>query len=209
MFSEDCVIFERAMEKTRFIEFRRYFNREMMTFIDGESKIEALHCNMVLSYPELDEKCKLPELYLRADANVDEVMDEEIEEDEEPKRKKKPKDLVVIEKKLRDSLIEERFMDYTCDAHKLRMENENYCIETLGHQVLKRLQQITGKKIRSFLEMTNYKHSHAYFLINLYDLIQEHNKLIYSNASLHFFKNNIKEIKSICQKDKIFFQVSA
>ena len=57
--------FERAMERVRFIEFRRYFNQEMLTFIDGESKIEELHHNMVLSYPELHENCKLPELYLR------------------------------------------------------------------------------------------------------------------------------------------------
>jgi len=41
----------------------------------------------------------------------------------------KPKDLVAIEKKLRESLIEERFVDYT-DVTQLRMENENYCIET-------------------------------------------------------------------------------
>jgi len=121
------------MEKARFIEFRRYFNQEMLTFIDGESKIEELHHNMVLSYPELDENCKLPELYLRTDANVDEVMDEGIEEDVEPKRKKKPKDLVAIEKKLRDSLSEERFVDYTHETLKLRMENENYCIETLRY----------------------------------------------------------------------------
>jgi len=47
---------------------------------------------MVLSYPELDENCKLPELYLRTDADVGYVMDEGIEKDEEPKRKKKPKD---------------------------------------------------------------------------------------------------------------------
>ena len=53
------------MERVRFIEFRRYFNQEMLTFIDGESKIEELHHNMVLSYPELHENCKLPELYLR------------------------------------------------------------------------------------------------------------------------------------------------
>jgi low affinity Fe/Cu permease len=44
---------------------------------------------------------------LRADANVDKVMDEGIEEDFQPK--KKPKDFVAIEKKLRDSLSEERF----------------------------------------------------------------------------------------------------
>ena len=42
--------------------------------------------------PRIGENCKLPELYLRADANVDKVMDEGIEEDEEPKHKKKPKD---------------------------------------------------------------------------------------------------------------------
>jgi len=64
----------------------------MLTFIDGESKIEELHHSMVLSYPELDENCKLPELYLRTDADVGYVMDEGIEKDEEPKRKKKPKD---------------------------------------------------------------------------------------------------------------------
>jgi len=214
------------MEKARFIEFRRYFNQEMLTFVDGESKIEELHHNMMLSYPELDENYKLPELYLRADANVDEVMDEEMEEDVQPKPKKKPKDFVAIEKKLRDSLNEERFLDYVDETHKLRMENENYCIETLRYldkaesdarkrivyfsalkgQVLKRLKEITGKKIRSFLEMTNYKQSHAYFLINLYDLIQEYNKLMYSDASLCFFKNNIKEIKIICQKDEMFFK---
>jgi len=173
----------------------------------------------------LDENCKLPELYLRADANVDEVMDEGIE-DVEPKCKKRPKDLVAIEKKLRDSLSQECFVDYTHETLKLRMENENYCIETLRYldkaesdarkrivyfsalkgQVLKRLKEITGKRIRSFLEMTNYKQSHAHFLINLHDLIQEYNELMYSDASLCFFKNNIKEIKSICQKDEIFFK---
>ena len=58
----------------------------------------------------------------------------------------------------------------------------------LKGQVLKSLKEITGKKIRSFLEMTNYKQSHAYFLINLYDLIQEYNNLMYSNASLCFFQ---------------------
>ena len=125
---------------------------------------------------------------------------------------------------MRDSLNVERFIDYT--QLNLRMENENSCIETLRlldkaesdgrkrivyfsalkGQVLKRLREITGKKMRSLLQITSYKQSHVYFLINLYDLIEEYNKLIHSDASLCFFKNNIKEIKIICQKDEMFFK---
>jgi hypothetical protein len=212
--------FERAMEKARFIEFRRCFNQERLAFVDGESKIDELYNNMVSSFPELDVNYELPELNLRED----EVMDEDMEE-VQPKPKKKRKDLEQIEKKLRESLNLERYMDYTTQID-LRMENENSCIETLRlldkaecdarkrivffsslkGQVMKRFKEITGKNMRSLLKITNYKQSHAYFLIKLHDLTDEYNKLMFSEASLCFFKNNIKEIKIICNKDEMFFK---
>jgi len=71
---------------------------------------------------------------------------------------------------------------------------------------MKKFKEITGKNMRSLLKITNYKQSHAYFLIKLYDLTNEYNKLMFSEASLCFFKNNIKEIKIICNKDEMFFK---
>ena len=207
------------MEKARFIQFRSNLFKLYNQIKSYNPNILQPFNQLAVAYPELNTNYTFP------DVSVHKAMDEGIEEDLEPKPKKKPKDLVAIEKKLRDSLNEECFMDYTDVTEKLRMDNEDYCLETLRYleksesdarkrnvyfstlkgQVLKRLKEITGKKIRSFLEMTNYKQLHAYFLINLYDLTQEYNKLMYSGAPLSFLKNNIKEIKIICQKDKIFF----
>jgi len=207
------------MEKARFVQFRRFFNQEMLTFVDGESKIMDLYCNFVSSFPELDQNYELTEL----NANFVEDVDEEMEE-EEVQPKKKPKDFAEIEKKLRESLDVERWIDYT--GIELKMENENSCIETLRFldkaesdarrrivyfsalkgQVLKRLREISGKKMRSLLKITSYKQSHAYFLINLYDLINEYKKLMFSNASLCFFKSNMRQIKIICQENEIFFK---
>jgi len=217
-----CLVahFKRAMEKTRFVEFRRCFNEERLAFVDGKSKINQLYNNLVSSFPELDDNFKLPELYLREDEDMDEDMEEV-----QPKPKKKRKDLEQIEMTLRESLNLERFMDYTTDV-VLRTENETSCIETLRlldkaecdarkriiffsslkGQVMKKFKELTGKNMKSLLKITNYKQSHAYFLIQLHDLTDEYHKLMFSEASLGFFKNNFKEIKIICNNDEMFFK---
>jgi len=118
----------------------------------------------------------------------------------------------------------DRWIDYTPIV--LKTENENSCIETLRlldkaesdarrriiyfsalkGEVLKKLRELSGKKMKSLLKITSYKQSHAYFLINLYDLINEYNKLMHSNASLGFFKTNMRQIKIICQENAMFFK---
>jgi len=89
-----CLIahFERAMERERFVEFRRFFNQQMRTFVDGESKIMDLYRNFLSSFPELDQNSELQEL----NANFAEDVDEEMEEEVRPN--KKPKDFAEIEK---------------------------------------------------------------------------------------------------------------
>jgi len=218
-----CLIahFERAMEKARFVEFRRCFNEERLAFIDGESKIDQLYNNMVSSFPELDVNYELPEL----NANFGEDFDEEMEE-EEVRPKKKPKDFAEIERKLRESLDfdADRFIDYAPIV--LNTDDENSCIQTLRlldkaesdakrriiyfsalkGEVLKKLREVSGKKMKTLLQMTSYKQSHAYFLMNLHDLIFEYNKLMHSKASLNFFKSNMRQIKIICQENAMFFK---
>jgi hypothetical protein len=41
---------------------------------------------------------------------------------------------------------------------------------------------------------------------DLHDLVFEYQKLMYSKASLHFFKSNMRQIKIICQENGIFFK---
>lgn len=203
----------------------KVFNEQINIFIDGKSNIGDLHYELCLHYPELEENSKLPDAVLR-DVIVDEEMDEGIVEHPKPQHeKKKPKDLQLIEKRLRERLKVHPWQDFTDLTGVFRLGNEQYCLKTLKHpdkaesdarkrivyfsvlkgEVLKRLKDITGKKMRTFLEMTNYKQSHAYFLIQLFDLTQEYNKLMYSDVPRSFFKSNMKEIKSICQKDEISF----
>ena len=77
----------------------------------------------------------------------------------------------------------------------------------LQGQVLKRLKDISGKKMSQLLKLTKYSQSHAYFLINLFELSDKYNKLMYSDLPIRFFKNNVKEIASICESEKVFFQL--
>jgi len=75
-----------------------------------------------------------------------------------------------------------------------------------GH-VLKELRKVSGKKMKTLLQITGYKQSHAYFLMNLCDFIDEYTKLQFSNASLSFFKSNMRQIKIICRQNEIFFKL--
>ena len=87
-----CLIahFQRAMEKTRFVEFRTFFNHEMSNFVDGESKIRDLHRNFLMNFPELDQNTELPDFV--------EDSDQEMQEDE-VRPNNKQKDLAEIERK--------------------------------------------------------------------------------------------------------------
>jgi len=74
----------------------------------------------------------------------------------------------------------------------------------LKGEVLKRLKEITGKKMSQLLKLTNYSQMHAYFLINLYELVNNYIKLMYSDLPNRFFKSNLKEIESICESEETF-----
>ena len=75
----------------------------------------------------------------------------------------------------------------------------------LQGEVLKRLKDITGKKMHQILKLTPYSKSQAYFLINMHTLSQDYSRIMYSSLPIRFFKNNLKTIISICESDAAKF----
>ena len=163
------------------------------------------------AYPELNASYVFP--------------DEVTEQLQTGKKKRKPKDLEEIESRLRESLKTQRFMDYT--NIELKLDNEQTCMETLKEldkaeedakkrvvylsclkgRVLERFKEITGKKMYQLLRLTPYKKSYAYFLIKMYDLASEYNKVMYSDLPVRYFQINFKEIKTICERYPIFLKI--
>jgi len=133
----------------------------MNNFVDGESRIRDLHRNFLANFPQLDENSEVPDF-------VEDDADQDMREDEV--RSNKHKDSDEIEKKLKESIDELRWMDLT-DC-RITTDNEHTCIETLklldkaesfdlkGH-VLKELRKVSGKKMKTLLQITGYKQSHA------------------------------------------------
>lgn len=171
------------MDKQRFIEFRKYFIDKMNELKDGESKIEDLLFELLLLYPELDENYELPDFVSQEiNAYVDVEMDEAgIEEDviEEPqtvKKKRKPKNVDEIRKRLLESLKRERWKDYTDFCPDL--SNEESCLKALGD-----LEEASsdGRKRLVYFSYLKGEVLKRLQQINLFDLALEHNRSMYSD----------------------------
>ena len=140
------------------------------------------------------------------------------------KTKKRPSS-TAIKEKLLASVVETKFVVY--DNYVPNLENEDTCLESLQElekaivgsrrrivyfsclqgEVLKRLKDITGKKMHQILKLTPYSQSQAYFLINMHKLSQDYSRIMYSYLPIRFFKNNLKTIISICESDAAKFQL--
>ena len=138
-------------------------------------------------------------------------------------KKRASKNIEDIRKKPMKSIKNPGFKDYT--YVDLKLDNEETCLEALKKlelaedarrriiyfsclkgEVLKRLKNIIGKKMSQLLRMTKYSQGYAYVLINLYELAQKYNKLIYSDLPISFIKINLKEIEKICKDNELFFK---
>jgi len=73
----------------------------------------------------------------------------------------------------------------------------------LQGQELKRLREITGKRLGQLLKLTDFSQSLAYFFINLFELVEKYNKIMYSDLPHVFFKSIIE----IYEKDSLSFEL--
>ena len=202
------------MDKQRFVAFRIDLAklRDLVKKNQSSQYVENVFSELVKTYPELaaDEK-DLPNLKVEPNATSGQEV------------KKSDTD---VKEKLIKSMDDTRFVDYT-DFNPM-LDNEETCLHSLTEleraiqdsrkriiyfsslqgQVLNRLRQITGKKLSQLLKLTPYSQSQAYFLIHLYELSQKHDKIIYSNLPLRFFKNNFKTIASICDSEPELFSLN-
>ena len=210
-----------AMEQQRFISFRADFHK-LYNIIIKDSRPETISSQFTALrqvYPELDFNVALPDLVVK-DASVPMPMDVDVN----MKTKKRPSS-TAIKEKLLASVAETKFVVY--DNYVPNLENEDTCLESLQElekaivgsrrrivyfsclqgEVLKRLKDITGKKMHQILKLTPYSQSQVYFLINMHKLSQDYSRIMYSSLPIQFFKNNLKTIISICESDATKFQL--
>ena len=199
------------MNKERFLRFRGDL-AVLRDFLKNGEDIDSLFNGLVALYPELTNEYVWPDSVERGESREQVVT------------KKRRKSKEEIRKQLLDSIEVKRFIDYT--GVKFEFDNEETCLETLRNldaaesdarkrtvyfsclkgQVLKRLKDISGKKMSQILKLTTYSKAHAYFLISLHDLAHEYNSLMYSDLPLRFFKTNFKDIQIICNANKTLFK---
>ena len=210
-----------AMEQQRFISFRVYFYK-LYNIIIKDSRPETISSKFKALrqvYLELDFYVALPDLVVK-DATVPLPMDVDVN----MKTKKRPSS-TAIKEKLLSIVAETKFVVYV--NYVPNLENEDTCLESLQElekaivgsrrrivyfsclqgEVLKRLKDITGKKMHQILKLTPYSKSQAYFLINMHNLSQNYSRIMYSSLPIRFFKNNLKTIISICESDAAKFQL--
>ena len=194
-----------AMERQRFISLRADFHK-LYNIIIKDSRSETISSQFTALrqvYPELDFNVALPDLVVK-DATVPMPMDVDIN-----MRTEKRLSSVRIKEKFLASVAETKFVVY--DNYVPNLENEDTCLESLQElekaivgsrrrivyfsclqgEVLKRLKDITGKKMHKILKLTPYSQFQAFFLINMHKLSQ----------------NNLKTITSICESDAAKFQL--
>ena len=209
------------MEQQRFISFRVDFYK-LYNIIIKDSRPETISSKFKALrqvYLELDFYVALPDLVVK-DATVPLPMDVDVN----MKTKKRPSS-TAIKEKLLAIVAETKFVVY--DNYVPNLENEDTCLESLQElekaivgsrrrivyfsclqgEVLKRLKDITGKKMHQILKLTPYSKSQAYFLINMHTLSQDYSRIMYSSLPIRFFKNNLKTIISICESDAAKFQL--
>lgn len=193
------------MDKERLVRFRSDLAKlkDLIKENPSPQYVDDMFMKLVVAYPELNEdERSLPDLVVKK---------------KETSKHQMEKNIQIIKEELIESISEERFTDYT-DV-KVVMDNEQTCVDTLHTlarairkrivyysylegRVLKRLREISGKKMSQILKLTRHSQSSAYFLIKLYDLVQDHNKLMYSTLPLRYFKTNLKAILDICKTDE-------
>lgn len=135
----------------------------------------------------------------------------------EKKSKEEVKDILA------KSIKSDAFKDYT-DVVTGDVSTEQDCLDKLAvlskalvdakkrliyfsalqGEVLQKLKDITKCTITALGYKTGYSQSQIYFLMNLYNLIDNNNRLRHSELPLSFFKNNMRAIKEICQEDTCF-----
>ena len=209
------------MERQRFISFRADFHK-LYNIIIKDRRSETISSQFTALrqvYPELDFNVALPDLVVK-DATVPMPMDVDIN-----MRTEKRLSSVGIKEKFLASVAETKFVVY--DNYVPNLENEDTCLESLQElekaivgsrrrivyfsclqgEVLKRLKDITGKKMHKILKLTPYSQFQAYFLINMHKLSQDYSRIMYSSLPIRFFKNNLKTITSICESDAAKFQL--
>ena len=207
------------MDQKRFISFKTDLRQVISNVIkDGNPEfVEAQFKALAEVYPELKDGASLPDLVVRVNTMP---MDVEVNVKTEERLSS-----TAIKEKLLTSMTDTRFVNY--DGYQPKLDNEESCLESLkvletaieGSKrrivyfsclqgaVLKRLQDITGKKMYQILKLTPYSQSQAYFLINMHKLSKDYNKIMYSSLPIRFFKNNLRTIINICESDAAQFQL--
>lgn len=214
------------MDKERFTHFRAEFVH-FVELIKKGNDIDVVLADFLRGYPELTAEFELPDL---VKVSVPDIVIEEGStiEEESPtvkKRNRRQKNMEDIKRRLMESVKEQKpWKDYT--DTELNIDNEESCLKALKTldeaeadarkriiylsclkgQVFQRLREISGKKMSQLLKLTDYSQAHAYFLIKLYNLALEYNKLMYSNLPIRFFSINWQEIVSICKSNEIYFK---
>lgn len=197
------------MDKQRFIAFRTDLEklRDLVKGNQSPQYVDHVFFYLVKRYPELAARPEnLPNLKVgpctassqkKSDADI---KDELLRSIDITGFMKHTKIKVVLdnEETCLDSL---RSLEVAIKDSRKRIVSFSY----LQGQVLKRLQDIKGKKMTAILKLTPYSRSQAYFLINLYKLVQKCNKIKYSNLPLRFFKTNFKIIAGICDSEPELF----
>ena len=202
------------MDKERFTHFRSEFVRFIQLIKKGND-IDAVLAAFLRGYPELTAEFVLPHLV---------KVPDEMKAGSVKKDNQKPKNMEDITRRLMESVKEQKpWKDYT--NMEINIANEETCLETLKAldeaeadarkiiiyfsclkgQVFQRLKEISGK-MSQLLKVTDYSQAHAYFLMKLYNLALEYNKVMYSNLPLRFFSINWREIVRICKSNGIYFK---
>jgi hypothetical protein len=175
----------------------------------SNGEVKSLFEELVKIYPELRlTEELLPDLVLKS-----------------KERTSTSRNAASVKQKLKDSIqSSERFKDYS--GIELVLHNEETCLNTLHEldsaerdakkrlvyfsclqgQVLKRLKDISGKKMTELIKTTSHSRGQAYFLINFFALVEKNNKLMYSKLPIRFFKSNFSIIKSICDEEPSLFR---
>lgn len=185
----------KKMDKTRLLLFRSDLAklRSMLTNAsNGVEEANLLFEELTRAYPELyTTEEQLPDLVLKPKERIPTSS---------------TRSAASVKQKLQDSIQRpERFQDYS--GIDIILDNENTCITTLREldfaerdakkrlvyfsslqgQVLKRLKEISGKKMAQLLKTTSHSRSQAYFLIKFFELVDKNNKLMYSSLPICFF----------------------
>lgn len=217
------------MDANRWNEFRKDLERvylHMKHNLGRPSDVDQYFQPLVEKYPELHTSYKENEEPTRSKIKNEHEMTEEKAEEEvstprvKQKSKEEIKEILVKSLENRDTL-----KDYYQHVD-MKTETEQDCLEALcilnkavsdarkrivfftamQGKVLHKLRGITKCSVNNLIEKTGYSSSYVYFILKLYALISEFDKLRHSDLKLSFFKTNMKIITEICKEDRNQFQ---